>query len=92
MKWIPKTSSGHYLFIAPWEGRTIVGTTDTDYAGPTDEVRATRADVDYLLRSANTYFPSAKLEPRSGTRFPITITAKAAEPSVRAPRYLGADR
>jgi glycerol-3-phosphate dehydrogenase len=53
---------GRVMFVLPAGAFTIVGTTDTDYAGPTDEVRATRADVDYLLRSANAYFPGAKLE------------------------------
>ncbi|MGZ8830067.1 MAG: FAD-dependent oxidoreductase, partial [Thermoanaerobaculia bacterium] len=42
---IPKTSSGHYLFIAPWEGRTIIGTTDTAYHGNLDHPAATREDV-----------------------------------------------
>jgi glycerol-3-phosphate dehydrogenase len=54
---------GRVMFVLPAGAFTIVGTTDTDYAGPVDEVRASRADVDYLLRSANAYFPSAQLEP-----------------------------
>jgi glycerol-3-phosphate dehydrogenase len=54
---------GRVMFVLPAGAFTIVGTTDTDYLGPTDEVRATRADVDYLLRSTNAYFPNAKLEP-----------------------------
>ena len=53
---------GRVMFVLPGGPFTIVGTTDTDYAGPIDEVRATRADVDYLVRSANAYFPSAELK------------------------------
>ena len=52
---------GRVMFVLPAGSFTIVGTTDTDYAGLIDEVRATRADVDYLLRSANAYFPQAQL-------------------------------
>jgi glycerol-3-phosphate dehydrogenase len=52
---------GRVMFVLPAGFITIVGTTDTDYTGPIDEVRATRADVDYLLRSANAYFPGAQL-------------------------------
>jgi glycerol-3-phosphate dehydrogenase len=52
---------GRVMFVLPAGSFTIVGTTDTDYAGPIDDVRATRADVDYLLRSANEYFPAAQL-------------------------------
>jgi glycerol-3-phosphate dehydrogenase len=54
---------GRVMFVLPAGSFTIVGTTDTDYAGPIDEVRATRTDVDYLLRSANEYFPAAQLQP-----------------------------
>ena len=54
---------GRVMFVLPAGAFTIVGTTDTDYSGPTDEVRATRADVEYLLRSANAYFPTALLQP-----------------------------
>jgi glycerol-3-phosphate dehydrogenase len=57
-------TDGRVMFVLPAGAFTIIGTTDTDYAGPIDEVRATRADVDYLLRSANAYFPAALLEPR----------------------------
>jgi glycerol-3-phosphate dehydrogenase len=53
---------GRVMFVLPAGSFTIVGTTDTDYAGPVDDVRATRADVDYLLRSANEYFPAAQLQ------------------------------
>ena len=53
---------GRVMFVLPAGPFTIIGTTDTDYGGPVEEVRATRADVDYLLRSANAYFPSAQLD------------------------------
>lgn len=53
---------GRVMFTLPASGgQTIVGTTDT----PTDEhprrVRASRADVRYLLRACNHFFPDAKL-------------------------------
>ena len=53
---------GRVMFVLPAGSFTIVGTTDTDYTGPLDEVRATRADIDYLVRSANAYFPGAALQ------------------------------
>lgn len=54
---------GRVMFILPAGAATIIGTTDTDYAGPIDAVRATRDDVAYLLRTANAYFPAAHLAP-----------------------------
>ena len=52
---------GRVVFVLPAGRLTIVGTTDTDYSGPPDEVLPTAADVTYLLRTANSFFPSAHL-------------------------------
>jgi glycerol-3-phosphate dehydrogenase len=52
---------GRVMFVLPWHRHTYVGTTDTDFAGDPGDVRADAADVDYLLRSANSIFPEAKL-------------------------------
>lgn len=54
---------GRVLFAIPWGARTIVGTTDTDEQDSPDDVEATRADVDYLLETANHYFPRMKATP-----------------------------
>jgi glycerol-3-phosphate dehydrogenase len=52
---------GRVMFILPWEDVTVVGTTDTDYAGDPAAVTPTADDVTYLLRSANAVFPDARL-------------------------------
>ena len=52
---------GRVLFAIPWEDSAIVGTTDTDYTGSPDDVDAEAEDVDYLLETANHYFPAAHL-------------------------------
>lgn len=49
------------IFILPSGQHTLIGTTDTDYAGPPEEVRADEQDITYLLRSANAFFPEARL-------------------------------
>ena len=49
------------MFAIPWGDRTVIGTTDTDYDGDLDHVHATRDDADYLLDTANYYYPSANL-------------------------------
>jgi len=38
-----------------------IGTTDTEYDGPLDDVTATAEDVDYLLEAANFAIPDARL-------------------------------
>ncbi|HEX7323934.1 MAG TPA: FAD-dependent oxidoreductase [Rhodanobacteraceae bacterium] len=45
---IPRTSDGRVLFLLPWQGGTIVGTTDIA-AAPSGEPRPTAAEVAYLL-------------------------------------------
>jgi glycerol-3-phosphate dehydrogenase len=49
------------LFAIPWGERTILGTTDTDYNGPIEDVRADATDIGYILQITNQFFPAAKL-------------------------------
>ena len=51
---------GRVMFAIPWNGRTVIGTTDTDFEGTADEVHADAADARYLCDSANQYFPAAR--------------------------------
>ncbi len=41
------------LFLLPWDEQWLVGTTDTDDAGPRESPGVTMDDVDYLLIQAN---------------------------------------
>lgn len=59
------TEGKRILFVIPWGARTVIGTTDTDYDGPLDDVRATAEDIDYVLRITNQFFPNAKLSETS---------------------------
>lgn len=54
---------GRVMFILPWGDLSYIGTTDTDDAVSPEAVRATYDDVIYLLRSANAFFPQARLGP-----------------------------
>lgn len=54
---------GRVMFAIPWNERIVLGTTDTDFTGDPDQVHADAADVDYLCKSANAYFPSADIAP-----------------------------
>jgi glycerol-3-phosphate dehydrogenase len=55
------TDGKRILFAIPWGERTILGTTDTDYRGPLDDVRAAPEDVRQVLGIANEFFPDARL-------------------------------
>ena len=52
---------GRVMFCLPAGPQTIIGTTDTWTDESPETVHASAADVDYLLRSANAYFPRAEL-------------------------------
>jgi glycerol-3-phosphate dehydrogenase len=54
---------GRVMFVLPWGDLALIGTTETDDIGDLDEVRVTGDDVIYLLRSANAFFPDARLSP-----------------------------
>ena len=55
-------SDGRLFFVVPWREATIVGTTDTDYAGDPGDVTASEADVRYLRDEARRAFPSAPFD------------------------------
>ncbi|HEX2066572.1 MAG TPA: FAD-dependent oxidoreductase, partial [Candidatus Thermoplasmatota archaeon] len=52
---------GRSFFILPWQGQSILGTTDTDYDGDPFAATATPEDVAYLVEAARRYFPGAPL-------------------------------
>ncbi|HEV7217083.1 MAG TPA: glycerol-3-phosphate dehydrogenase/oxidase [Chloroflexota bacterium] len=49
---------GRYVFVVPWKGRTLVGTTDTTYTGNLEAPPVTPADVRYLLQVVNAAAPA----------------------------------
>jgi glycerol-3-phosphate dehydrogenase len=53
---IVPAGSGRTIFVLPWYGRALIGTTDEDFGGDIDEVRPGGDDIDYLLDAVNDYF------------------------------------
>jgi glycerol-3-phosphate dehydrogenase len=51
------------LFAIPWGERAILGTTDTEYSGPLDDIRTDASDVQHVLSVVNRAFPEAKIQP-----------------------------
>ena len=52
---VPKTDDGRVLFLIPWHGRMVVGTTDTPVAEPVEEPRPLAEEVAFLLEHAARY-------------------------------------
>jgi glycerol-3-phosphate dehydrogenase len=50
---LPVHGDRRTIFVVPWGEFTYVGTTDTDYDGPFDDLQCTPTDVAYLLDALN---------------------------------------
>lgn len=57
---VAKAIDGRQIFLEPWQNLTVLGTTDDDYYGDLDDVRATVDEVEYLVQGIETVFPSIR--------------------------------
>ena len=55
---IAPAGGGRTIFVLPWLGQTLIGTTDNDYEGDLMHVQPSRDDVEYLLDAVNAFFGS----------------------------------
>ncbi|WP_301100875.1 FAD-dependent oxidoreductase [Propionivibrio sp.] len=76
---IPKTEDGRILFILPWQGHALIGTTENP-AEITDHPQAKEEEIEYLLRHINRYFDLAV------TRSDIKSVWSGLRPLVLAPK------
>jgi glycerol-3-phosphate dehydrogenase len=53
---IVPAGEGRMIFSLPWYGRTLIGTTDSDYDGDTVHPKPAGEDVGYLLEAVNEFF------------------------------------
>jgi glycerol-3-phosphate dehydrogenase len=53
---IVPSGGGRSIFVLPWLGQTLIGTTDNDYEGELDHIKPSAEDVDYLLDAVNAFF------------------------------------
>lgn len=52
---VPRTSDGRVLFVIPWHGHAVAGTTDTPLDKPSLEPRALDEEIDFILETAGRY-------------------------------------
>jgi glycerol-3-phosphate dehydrogenase len=52
---VPRTDDGRVVFLIPWLGHTLIGTTDTPHPRPQWEPEAVEEDIAYLLKHAGRY-------------------------------------
>ncbi len=59
--YVEAAADGRPIFIIPWNGLYLIGTTDIRFDGDPGEIRASRQEIDYLLNETNRVFPAARL-------------------------------
>ena len=62
--YVEAETDGRPFFIIPWNDLYLIGTTDIRYEGELDEIRASAAEIDYLIAETNRVFPTAELTVR----------------------------
>ena len=55
-------SDGRLLFVIPWQGYSLIGTTDTAYSGDKEYIAAEADHVRYLLGEVKNAFPDLRAE------------------------------
>lgn len=55
------TPDKRMVFAIPRDGKTYIGTTDTNYQGDLEQPRMTKDDSEYLLKAVNDMFPTIQL-------------------------------
>lgn len=81
----PEDQRGVYIY--PWEGTTVIGTTDLDHSEDLDiEASIAQSEVDYLINAFNVQFPKAQITEHdiisswAGVR-PVIGSEKSKDPS-----------
>jgi glycerol-3-phosphate dehydrogenase len=64
---IPRTTDGRVLFIIPWQGKVLLGTTDTPRRETPLEPRPLGEEIDFILETASRYLnrPPTRSDVRS---------------------------
>ncbi len=76
---VPHTDDGRVLFVIPWQGRALVGTTDTAMPEPQMEPRPLPEEVEFILRNAGRYLAT------DPTRSDVLCAFAGQRPLVRVP-------
>ena len=58
--YVESPSDGRAVFVMPWQGATLIGTTETPFRGEPDRVQPLPEEEEYLLAVARRYFPAVR--------------------------------
>lgn len=57
--YVEAPSDGRAVFVMPWKGETLIGTTETPYHGDPGAARAQQDEIAYLQETWQHYFPNS---------------------------------
>ncbi len=84
----PHPDDGRPVFVFPWEGVTLLGTTDLDHDEDLDrEPRISAEEIAYLLRAARDHFPGLGL-----TEADVTATFAGVRPVISSGKHVDPSR
>jgi len=49
------------IFVLPWQGKTLIGTTETEFKGEPEDTAPLQSEIDYLLSAVREHFPQQTL-------------------------------
>jgi glycerol-3-phosphate dehydrogenase len=76
-----RSIDGRQIFVEPWQNMSVVGTTDDDFYGDLDDVRATSEEVRYLVQGIARVFPQIHSARAVGTYAGVRPTLYAFGPT-----------
>lgn len=85
------TEEGRHIFLIPWRGRTLIGTTDTPYEGHPDDLEVTESEIATFLGEVNRAYPSAALTPEDVMAFYAGLRPLV-DPETRSETYRASRR
>ncbi len=56
--YVESPRDGRAIFVMPWYGQIMIGTTETRYRGDPGAVRPLQTEINYLLQTLKHYFPA----------------------------------
>jgi len=75
------------VFVMPWQDKTMIGTTETDFTDSLDHIEAPKPDIEYLLSTYNHYFnPRASEQDITDSFAGLRVLPKASTSAFARPR------
>jgi len=62
--YVESPRDGRAIFVMPWYGQTMIGTTETRYRGDPAGVRPLQTEINYLMQTLKHYFPAHRHDTR----------------------------